>query len=457
MTRGSSFGHPGSDYSPVMLEFAGQAPSRRWRAAFAGAAGNLVEWYDFYVYAAFAPYFAPAFFPEGDPLVHQLESAVVFALGFVVRPVGGYVFGRAADRYGRKGALATSVGMMGLGSLALACCPTYAQVGWIAPALVLAARLLQGFSLGGEYGASATYLTELAPPGRRGLFASVQYTTLVLGQLLAMSTLVALQAVFGADGPAWSWGYRIPFAVGAILALVSYALRSTLEESLPSADGDAAELASRGRLRTLARTPGSVALVVGLTLGGTVAFYSYTIYAQRFLVQSVGLTRREASGIMAAALAYLMVLQPIFGSLSDRIGRRPMLVLFGLLGATSTVPLLEAMARSSTASGALLPLVGLFTILSFYTSVNAVVKAELFPAGVRALGVGLPYALTVSLFGGTAEAVGTIFKRAGHEQMFFVYVSVCAAVTGLVALGMRDTRRGGPMDADGPISSPRAV
>ncbi len=427
-------------------------PAQRLRSIFSGSVGNLVEWYDWYVYAAFSLYFAEAFFPGGDRTSQLLKTAAIFAVGFLMRPLGAWLLGRYADRHGRKRALMLSVVMMCTGSLVIACTPGYASIGVAAPVLLVLARLLQGLSVGGEYGTSATYLSEVATRAHRGFWSSFQYVTLVMGHLVALGVLIALQRVFLTDEQLRAWGWRIPFVIGAIAAVVALWLRRTMVESESFARTEAsageAENARQGTLRELMRHPRAVLAVVGLTMGGTLAFYTYTTYVHKFMVNSAGIASETASLINASTLFLYMLLQPLVGALSDRIGRRRILVAFGVLGTLCTWPILSSL-RDATPVQAFWLILGALVIVSGYTAINAVVKAELFPVEVRALGVGLPYALTVALFGGSAEYVALWFKDIGHETGFFWYVSACIGVSLLVYLKMPDTRVTSRIDRDG--------
>jgi MHS family alpha-ketoglutarate permease-like MFS transporter len=412
---------------------------RRIQAIFIGSIGNLVEWYDFFAYAAFALYFAGAFFPNSDPLVQQLSAALLFALGFLVRPLGGWLFGWLADQHGRRGALMLSVGLMCFGSLMIAVTPTYASIGFMAPTLLALARIVQGLSLGGEYGTSATYLTEMADQNHRGFYASFQYVTLIGGQITALLVLLVLQKVFLTNEEIRAWGWRIPFAIGALLAIVALFMRRTLHET------EAFEAAQQSTKRTssiaaLMQRPREVALVVGLTAGGTAAFYTYTTYMQKFLKLSVGLTDDQTTMVSLATLVFGMILQPIYGAISDRIGRKWLLIGFGVSGVLFTVPLLTTLQEVKGPFAAFLLIAAAWMIVSGYTSVNAVVKAELFPTNVRALGVGLPYAVTVSLFGGTADSVALSFKNWGHESWYAYYLTGMIAISLVVYVFMRDTK-----------------
>jgi MFS transporter, MHS family, alpha-ketoglutarate permease len=412
---------------------------RRIKAIFIGSIGNLVEWYDFYAYAAFALYFAGAFFPNSDPVVQQLNAALLFAAGFLVRPIGGWLFGYLADHRGRRGALMLSVSLMCFGSLMIAVTPTYASIGVWAPVLLAVARIVQGLSLGGEYGTSATYLTEMADQRHRGFYSSFQYVTLIGGQICALLVLLILQKVFLTNDEIRAWGWRIPFFIGAVLALIALVMRRTLQET--QAFEAAQAVAKRtSSLRALAKYPREVLLVVGLTAGGTAAFYTYTTYMQKFLKLSVHLTDDQTTAVTLAALVFGMILQPIYGAISDRIGRKWLLIFFGVTGVLFTIPLLTTLQSASSAFQAFLLIAAAWMIVSGYTSINAVVKAELFPTNIRAIGVGLPYALTVSIFGGTTDSVALWFKSIGRETWFYYYLTGMIAISLLVYLFMRDTK-----------------
>lgn len=421
-------------------------PVRRLRSIFSGSVGNLVEWYDWYAYSAFAIYFAPHFFPKGDTTAQLLNTAAVFAVGFLMRPVGGWLMGIYADRHGRKAALMLSVLLMCTGSLLIALAPGYDSIGLAAPALLVFARLLQGLSVGGEYGTSATYLSEMADSRHRGFWSSFQYVTLVMGQLLALALLVVLQRWLLSEQQLHDWGWRIPFVIGAMCAVTALYLRRGMQEteSFIGARRDR----QRGSLQVLMQHPREVLTVVGLTLGGTLSFYTFTTYPQKLLVNTAGFSKADATLVSAASMFVFMLLQPVVGALSDRIGRRPILVAFGVLGTLSTYTILSGVAGATSLWSAFAWLMAGLIIVSGYTSINAVVKAELFPAGIRALGVGFPYALTVALFGGTAEALALWFKDVGHEQYFYWYVTACVGVSLLVYLWMRDTRRHSRIDRD---------
>lgn len=410
---------------------------KRLRSIFSGSVGNLVEWYDWYVYSAFSLYFAHAFFPEGGQTTQLLNTSAIFAMGFLMRPLGGWLLGTFADRRGRKAALLLSVFMMSLGSLIIGLTPSYQHIGMAAPILLIVARLLQGLSIGGEYGTSATYLSEMAPRASRGFWSSIQYVTLVAGQLIALALLMVLQQFVLTPEQLHSWGWRIPFLIGALLAVIAVLIRRSMDETASFKKTKPLE----SPLRTLLRHPRQVLTVIGLTMGGTLAFYTYTTYMQKYLVNSVGMSKDDATSVSTAALFVYALLQPVFGALSDRIGRRPLLIGFGVLGSLLTYPILSTLKEAHDWWQAFGLIMVALVIVSGYTSINAVVKAELFPTEIRAIGVGLPYALALSVFGGTAEYVALWFKKIGHEDYFYWYVTACIACSLLVYIGMRDTRR----------------
>ncbi|WP_144473649.1 MFS transporter [Bacillus tropicus] len=425
-----------------------QANSKRVAGnIFKGSVGNLIEWYDWYVYSAFAVYFSAEFFPKGDPTSQLLNTAAIFAVGFLMRPIGSLLMGRYADRHGRRAALTLSITVMAGGSFIIACTPSYESIGIMAPIILVLARLLQGLSLGGEYGTSATYLSEMASSGRRGFYSSFQYVTLVAGQMVALGVQIVLQQLLS-EPDMKAWGWRIPFIIGAMGAVAVLWLRRTMDESEQFANIKSQKRESAGTVRALMKHPKAVLTVVGLTLGGTVAFYTYTTYLQKFMVNTVGLPKEVVSWINFAALLIFVVLQPIAGLLSDKIGRRPLLMAFGILGTLLTAPIFFFMEKTTEPMVAfLLMMVGLI-IVTGYTSINAIVKAELFPTEIRALGVGLPYALTVAIFGGTAEFIALWLKSIGMESLFYFYVAGCIAISFITYWRMAESSKTSQIEAE---------
>lgn len=459
-------------------------PMARARAILGGSAGNLVEWYDWFAYAAFTLYFAPAFFPKGDQTVQLLQAAAVFFLGFVARPIGAWLMGLYADHAGRRAALSVSVALMCAGALIIAITPDFKTIGLWAPAILLFARVLQGLSVGGEYGASATYMSEMAGKARRGFWSSFHYVTLIAGQLLALGVLIVLQRTLGEEAlKAWAW--RVPFIIGALLAVVVFWIRRGLEESISFKRPVQSETLSRTQVASAAvfllltivsaalgltggpsakagqylgaaflvlffvslivplirRHPRESLLIMGLTAGGSLTFYVYTTYMQKFLVNTAGFSKAEASEVSALSLIAFMLMQPLAGWLSDRLGRKPMLIVAFGGGALTIWPIMTAISQSTSVGAALgLILVGV-AFQSCYTSISAVVKAEMFPAEIRALGVALPYALANVLFGGTAEMVALAFKHENLESTFYLYVAAVMTVGLICSVVLKDTSR----------------
>lgn len=416
-----------------------QDTRRRVFAIVGASSGNLVEWFDFYIYSFCALYFAPAFFPSGNTTTQLLNTAGVFAAGFLMRPIGGWLFGRIADKHGRRAAMMISVLMMCGGSLVIAALPTYAQIGALAPVLLLVARLFQGLSVGGEYGTSATYMSEVALKGRRGFFASFQYVTLIGGQLCALLVLVILQQTLSA-AELKAWGWRIPFVVGAAAALISLYLRKSLDETSTSESRDKKDA---GTIRGVWQHKGAFFTVVGFTAGGSLIFYTFTTYMQKYLVNTAGMHAKTASNVMTVALFVYMLLQPVFGALSDRIGRLQSMILFGVCSVIGTVPLMHALKDVTSPVMAFVLITVALAIVSFYTSISGLIKAEMFPPEVRAMGVGLSYAVANAIFGGSAEYVALWFKSIGSEETFYWYVTVLCAVSLLVSYKMRDPSKEG--------------
>lgn len=422
--------------------------AQRLKAIVGGSIGNLVEWYDWYAYSAFSLYFSSAFFPQQDATAQLLNTAGIFAVGFLMRPIGGWMFGGIADKIGRKQSMTLSVLLMSLGSLLIALTPTYNTIGVLSPIILLLARLLQGLSVGGEYGVSATYLSEMATENRRGFYSSFQYVTLVGGQLTALGIQLILQKLLLTEEQLHAWGWRIPFVIGAILSLIALYLRKSLHETEAFEVQKQKKNVKKGTVRELLKHPKAVLTVVGLTLGGTLAFYTYTNYMQKFLVNTVHLSKSQSTLISFISLLIFVVLQPAFGALSDKIGRKPLLISFGVLGTIFTVPLLTALGHTQSQWTAFFLLMAGLIIVSGYTSINAIVKAELFPAKIRALGVGLPYALTVAIFGGTAEYIALWFKNSGNENYFYWYITFCISISLFVYLFMKDTKKTSKLNQD---------
>jgi MFS transporter, MHS family, dicarboxylic acid transporter PcaT len=417
----------------------------RIRSIAGACAGNLVEWFDFFAYAYTSIYFAGAFFPKGEKIGQLLAAAGVFAVGFLMRPIGGWFFGRLADRRGRKHSLMISIFMMCGGSLMIAVLPTHAQIGVAAPVLLLVARLVQGLSVGGEYASTATYLSEIATPQKRGFYGSFQYVTIIAGQLLVMVLLVFLHAILPLSALE-SWGWRIPFAVGALAGLAVARLRWSMRET-----GSTQIMQSKeaGSLTTLLRYKRSLVLGFAISAGGSVYFYIFTSYMQKLLVATGHFTAHSVSRLMALALLIFMLIQPACGSLADRIGLKANVLITTGVGAATAVPILTALSSVRRAPAAFLLVLTGLVIISFYNSIGGIVKADLFPPQVRALGVGLAHSTAVAVFGGSTEYLALLMKLKGVEQYFFYYAAAMVGTSFIAALLLPDLRLKGFLDGSG--------
>ena len=405
-------------------------PFGRLKSIVGGSAGNLVEWYDWYAYSALTIYFAPVFFPKEDKTAQLLSAAAIFAVGFLMRPIGAWVMGIYSDLHGRKSGLALSVALMAGGSLLIAAAPTYVRAGAVAPIVLVIARMLQGLSVGGEYGASATYLSEMALRDRRAFWASFQYFTLIGGQLLALAVVVLLQ-VSMSEAHLQEWGWRIAFGVGALLAVTVYILRTRLAETQAFAN-QSHDRENSTALALWRRHPREFLIVAAISGGGSAAFYAYTTYMQKFLVNTSGFSRTAATEIMTIALVVFMLIQPLWGLAADRWGRKRVLYVFGFGGVLFSVPVFTAISHAATPGLALALVLFPLILLGAYTGISGLIKAELFPANIRTLGVALPYAVGNTIFGGTAEYVALWFKQAGAESGFYWYLT---AIIGMAAVG----------------------
>ncbi|HEC2774268.1 TPA: MFS transporter [Campylobacter coli] len=395
--------------------------AKKIRSIVAASSGNLVEWFDFYIYAFTATYFAHTFSTSDNPIVQQINAFGVFAAGFFMRPIGSWLFGSLADKVGRKKSMVVSVVLMALGSFMIAALPSKDVVGDFAIILLLLARLVQGLSVGGEYGIAATYLSELATEGKRGFYSSFQYVTLIGGQLLAVASISIMLFFFSIDEMK-DYAWRILFVVGGILALGSLLVRKVMNESATQIH----KHEDRGTLKALFTSSWKQFLMVlGITAGGSLAFYTITTYTKTFMENS-GMDKTLVNNLFLGALFILMIIQPLFGYIGDKIGHKRSLIIFCILAFVGIYPIFNLISSNaqSNASLVFILVVLLFIILSFYTSVAGIFKAKLFPEHVRALGTGLGYAISNAIFGGSAPWVALQFKNAGIENGFFVYIAV---------------------------------
>jgi len=420
-------------------------PQRIW-AILSGSAGNMVEWYDFFAFSAFSLYFASSFFPKGDETVQLLQAQITNVVSFLARPLGAWLMGRFADTFGRKTGLLVSVMMMCVGSLIIACVPTYARIGIAAPIILGVARLIQGLSVGGQYGAAATYMSEVATAKRRGFWSSFHYVTLIGGQLVATGVAIVLQKIYPeAEIKAWAW--RLAFFIGAGLALLVLVGQLGLKETDSFKNAKAAGLKGT-TLDLFTRYPKETMIIAGLTAAGTSAFYAYTTYMTKFLatphagVSAVAhFSKPDATAITSLMLIVFMICQPISGHLADKVGRKNVMMGGMILSAIVAWPAFNAIAGSTSFWGTVALCCVPLICLSGYTAISAVVKAELFPAHMRALGVALPYALSNAVFGGIAEPAALAWKNGGHERYFYVYIALLMVGGFITAVLMRDTKK----------------
>ncbi|MFJ6026610.1 MFS transporter [Pseudarthrobacter sp. NPDC092424] len=423
-------------------------PVSRTRQLAAATVGNIVEWFDWYVYSMLALYFSSQFFPKtGDPVVPLLSAMAIFAVGFFMRPLGGLLGGMVADRLGRKKALTATVMLMGVGSLLIAVAPTYDQVGVLSPVLLVLARLLQGLSTGGEFAASSTFLVESAPEGRRGFFSSFLYIGATLGNLAAIASVAFLVAVLP-DGAMHEWGWRVPFAIGTLGAVAGLFIRRFAEETLalndpadPSAPAGNAKTARPSAFEFMRTHPKECLLVFAINAAPTLYFYVFSSYLPTYAHITVGFEMKNALFVGLISLTYFAILQPLMGVLSDRIGRKPLLLAFGGGFTLLTIPLLNALQNSFLSL--LLVQMAALTLLACYTSITSAVMCELFPARIRAAGIGLPYALGVALVGGTGPYVATWLADAKMIDAFGWYLTILAAITTAAFLRLKESYKTG--------------
>ncbi|WP_205426528.1 MFS transporter [Helicobacter suis] len=403
--------------------------AQKIRSIVAAASGNLVEWFDFYIYAFSATYFAHSFSESSNPIIQQIQVFGIFAAGFFIRPIGSWLFGSLADRIGRKKSMILSVCLMAAGSFLIAALPTKEKVGDLAILLLLLARMIQGLSVGGEYGIVATYLSELGSKGKRGFYCSFQYSTLIGGQFLAVASIELVLLFFSVEQMgAFAW--RILFVLGGLLALGSLIARRVMDES----SSELEEHSDRGTLKGLLPYWNLCLIVFIISAGGSLAFYTITTYAKTYL-ENAGMAKPIVNQIFMGALFVLMVIQPLFGIIGDKIGHKNAILVFTILAFFGIYPLFKLLptyAHSPVLAFCIV--ITLFLILSFYTSIAGIFKASLFPEHVRALGTGFSFALGNALCGGSTPYVALQFKNAHMENGFFVYVAVLMVLMFIAAL-----------------------
>lgn len=411
----------------------------RRRSVVAGSVGNAVEFVDWNIYATFAPVFASQFFPSTDKTAALLSALAIFAVGFIMRPIGGAILGPYVDRFGRKRGLTLTVGIMAAASLVIAVCPGYATIGIAAPIILCVARLAQGFSNGGEFGASSAYLVETAPPGRRAFYGSWQQVTVAgahiivagLGSVLTFTIPAAQMEV---------WGWRIPFAFGAVLGLVGLWLRVAAKDSGEFRDKEKAARRRRSRplVDMLRYHPRAALRVVGITIAGTLFYYVWISYMPGYVNVATGMPLSDALLIKTISITCFTIALPFVGMLSDRVGRKVTMSVFAggfLLFSWPAFTLL----RNDFWTILGIELVGMLFLLG-YSANCAAIMSEQFPAAVRGTGIALPYALAVAMFGGTAPYITTWLQANELAAWTPLYLGVAAAIGLVVYLTMPETK-----------------
>ncbi|MFC8898310.1 MFS transporter [Streptomyces cinereoruber] len=411
--------------------------SRR-RSLFASTVGNVLEWYEWSAYAVFAPFIATVMFNPSDRVSALLSTLAVFAVGFLMRPLGGIVFGRIADRRGRKFVLVTTMLMMAGGSLVIGLMPTYASIGAWASLVLLLARMAQGFAHGGESATANTYVAEIAPSESRGLWGSIVFVAIFGGSALAYSVGGAVTSVLS-DGAVAEWGWRVPFLLGALLALAALWLRRSMDESEVFAEGRAEDGAGDGA-RPLPRgqVVRAVLLVITMTSGITAAHYTWTSYVSTYAITRMGMDAGVAYWCSVAAQCVALTTLPLWGRLSDRVGRRPMMIAFAVLMIVLQIPLTGLIGSEGwtllVASSVALAVVAIPGALLSAT------MAENFPTRVRTQGIGFAYSVSVAVFGGTAPYLNQLFVEWGAARLSSLYIMLLCSFTGLACYLMRETR-----------------
>jgi len=410
-----------------------------FKTLIAASIGNAIEWYDWTVYATFAIYFATQFFPADDPGLALLNTTATYAVAFFFRPIGGWLLGRFADVKGRKPAMILTIMLMAGGSLAIGLLPTFEQVGWLAPILLLLARIGQGISLGGEVANASAYLAEVAPEGHRGRYSAFFYISTGSALLLASLLGVALSATLTDDQLA-TFGWRIPFIVGGALALVGVYLRRSLQETEQFEQSkEKAVKTHRPLLATLQRNPKAVGQLIGITLLNTLNYYVFFAALTPYAVESQGADDNDVFIALSVGTALFIALQYPFGKLSDRIGRKPQLLIWSAALALLIIPLSKLITPGVGLPQLLIVFCTGLGLYAMMASIAPAIMSELFPTELRGVGIGAWYNITVATFGGTAPFVITAMANAGRSDLFFVYVTAGAVIAFVTILTLRET------------------
>lgn len=415
------------------------AQSRR-KTIFGIGSGNAMEWFDWNIYATFAAFFASQFFHSGDPVVDLLSTLAIFAVGFIARPFGGFLFGWIADRKGRQLSMTLAVAMAAVGSLVIGLCPAYATIGVAAPVILVICRLGQGLAHGGELPSSQTYLSEMAPAERRGRWASLIYVSGTIG-VIAGTLLGAILSTVLSKDQMGAFGWRIPFIIGGIFGLYALYMRSRMTETPIFVEDAEKELAHGPRpslLRGIMAHPRLLAQVIGMTVGGTVIYYVWAVSAPAY---AISVKHIDAAGALwAGVLANLVfiVALPIWGTVSDRVGRKPVLVT-GLAAMALLLFPLSAIVRNQPWQLFVAMAIALVFIAAI-VSILPAVYAEMFPTSIRAAGLGVPYSIAVALFGGTAPYVQTFFAARGAPSAFNWYAIALAVISIVTIVTLEETK-----------------
>ena len=408
------------------------------RTLVAASIGNAIEWYDWTVFATFLIYFSTQFFPAGNPELALINTTATYAVAFFFRPVGGWVLGRFADTRGRKAAMILTITLMAGGSLLIGILPTYEQVGWLAPILLLLARVAQGMSLGGEVSNASAYLAEIAPEGRRGRYSAFFYISTGLALLIASLLGVLLSSTL-TDDQLRSFGWRIPFIIGGILAVVGLYLRRNLSETQQFEDNkDKAVHVHRPLWTTITHHPKAVGQLIGITLLNTLNYYVFFAALTPYAVESQGADDNDVFLALSVGTALFIVLLYPFGKLSDRFGRKPQLLFWAAAVGILIIPLSKLIGQDPGLPQLLIVFCTGLGLYALMASIAPAIMSELFPTELRGVGIGAWYNITVAIFGGTAPLVIAALANAGQSDLFFVYVAVGAAVSFCTILTIRE-------------------
>jgi MFS family permease len=419
------------------------------RVVAASSAGTLIEWYDFFIFGSLATIISKHFFPAGNELAALLSTLAIFATGFIVRPFGALVFGRIGDLVGRKYTFMLTLTLMGGATFLIGLLPSYSTIGILAPILLVALRLLQGLALGGEYGGAATYIAEHCPDDRRGFFTSFIQTTATLGLFVSLGVVLSVRFAVG-DEAFNSWGWRVPFLLSMALILVSYYIRVSMQESPIFTKARSEGKTSTNPIRESFTNPENLKLVLialfGAAAGQGVVWYTGQFYAFYFLQNVMGIDLVRASVLIAVALVFGTPFFIFFGWLSDRIGRKPIILAGCLLGALTYIPLYYAMYSirppDATTELTLLQSAGLvgiiFVQVLYVTMVYGPIAAflvEMFPTRIRYTSMSLPYHIGNGVFGGLVPFTATAMVAAtGNVYAGLTYPVAVAAICFLVGM-----------------------